>query len=305
MLINLILTLVFVLLAVAFVTLLERKILGYIQFRLGPNKVGFLGILQPFSDAIKLYNKEVITPIMANVLPFFTSPILRLSLAMFVWSSLPFFKSVLSLKLRILYFLAILGIGVYPTLVAGWSSNSNFCSLGRIRSLAQTISYEVSLIFIILFRMFISFSLNIFYLTIIQKYSWFFIFFIPCFIWFISVLAELNRTPFDFAEGERELVSGFNTEYRRGTFAIIFIAEYIIILFFRFFTSIIFFCSSVFSYLLIFIVFYLLFFFIWTRATFPRYRYDKLINFSWKIILPTSIFNLFLSNFILILIFNV
>nr|YP_009409438.1 NADH dehydrogenase subunit 1 [Anaphothrips obscurus]ASJ63898.1 NADH dehydrogenase subunit 1 [Anaphothrips obscurus] len=304
-LLNMLLTIIFILLAVAFITLLERKILGYMQFRLGPNKVGFLGIMQPFSDAIKLYNKEVVFPTMANTFPFFFSPILSLVLAMSIWSSLPFLKSVLALKLSILYFLAILGMGVYPSLIAGWSSNSNFCSLGSIRFLAQTISYEVSLIFIILFNMFISFSLNIFCLSIMQKYFWFFVFFIPCLSWMISVLAELNRTPFDFAEGESELVSGFNTEFSSGSFAIIFMAEYMMILFFSLFTSIIFFCSSIFSFFLILMIFFMLLFFIWTRATLPRYRYDKLMNFSWKVVLPISIFNLFLSNFMLIMIIKV
>lgn len=190
-------------------------------------------------------------------------------------------------------FFAILGLGVYPIIFAGWSSNSNFSLIGGIRALAQTISYEVSLIFIILRNIIINNSTNLFKLLETQKIFIYLIFRFNFILWLISCTAELNRTPFDFAEGERELVSGFNTEYRRGTFAIIFIAEYIIIIFFRSFTCYIFIGFKPRHLKFLTCLSLIIFFFIWIRATLPRYRYDKLINFRWKIILPMSIFNLF------------
>lgn len=239
---------------------------------------------------------------MSNTLPFYLSPCVRLTLALFIWICIPYYKRILTFKIGILIFLAILGIGVYPILIAGWSSNSNYSLIGGIRSLAQTISYEVSLVFIMIRNLFICSSLNIYSIIFTQKFVWFAIFQISLFLWLISILAELNRTPFDFAEGERELVSGFNTEYRRGRFAIIFIAEYIIIIFFRAFTSILFFGTPIYSPILIITTILIIFFFIWTRATLPRYRYDKLIYLSWKIILPLSIINIFFSIFISLII---
>lgn len=194
-------------------------------------------------------------------------------------------------------FLSILGLGVYPILIRGWSSNSNYSLIGSIRALAQTISYEVSLVFILLRNLLLTSSLRFYSIVKTQKIFIFFIFLIPFFIWIFSSIAELNRTPFDFAEGERELVSGFNTEYRRRRFAIIFIAEYLIIIIFSLITRIMFFNrnNNIFSLFKIIII---IFFYIWIRATLPRYRYDKLINISWKIILPSATFNLFFVIFL-------
>ncbi len=288
--------------SVAFITLLERKILGYAQIRLGPNKVGFIGLLQPLSDAVKLYTKEINWPSISDFFPFLFSPAIRLTLSLFIWVSLPFYISSFNLTIRILIILSILGLSVYPILVAGWSSNSNYSLIGGMRALAQTISYEVSLIFIIFSNLFICSSLNTYNILNIQNFIWFSIFQISFLLWLISILAELNRTPFDFSEGERELVSGFNTEYRRGRFAIIFISEYLIILFFRVFTSIMYFGSPINSIFILIFSLLIIFFFIWSRATLPRFRYDKLIFLCWKIILPFSIILIFFSIFLSLII---
>nr|YP_010528105.1 NADH dehydrogenase subunit 1 [Mycterothrips gongshanensis]UXW64207.1 NADH dehydrogenase subunit 1 [Mycterothrips gongshanensis] len=289
------------LLAVAFVTLLERKILGYMQIRLGPNKVGTLGILQPLSDAVKLYTKELNWPSISNTMFFFISPCLSLTLALSIWVILPYFSPSISMNYGILMTLSIMGLGVYPILFAGWSSNSNYSLLGGMRALAQTISYEVSLIFILISNIFLSSSMNFKMLTEFQKEFPFVLFIIPFFMWMISMLAELNRTPFDFAEGESELVSGFNTEYSSGVFAIIFMAEYMMILFFSSFTTVLFFKSNNLSPFLLILPMLIMFFTIWARATLPRYRYDKLMYLSWKVVLPLSTFNLFISIFLTIL----
>uniref|UniRef100_UPI0030DF6344 NADH dehydrogenase subunit 1 n=1 Tax=Thrips brunneus TaxID=3118777 RepID=UPI0030DF6344 len=291
--------LIFSLVSVAFITLLERKILGYMQIRMGPNKVGPTGIMQPFSDAIKLYSKEMNWPIQSNSIPFFISPCLSLSMALMMTLIMPYLKPLINLKLALLMFLSILGLGVYPILISGWSSNSNYSLIGSIRALAQTISYEVSLVFILLSMMFLTSSLSFYSIFFTQKLFMFFMFFIPFMLWMFSSVAELNRTPFDFAEGESELVSGFNTEYSSSSFAIIFMAEYLMILLFSMLTSIFFFNSNtnIFSLLKLMTLMY---FYIWIRATLPRYRYDKLMNLSWKFILPTATFNLFISIFLTI-----
>lgn len=203
--------------------------------------------------------------------------------------------------MRVLIFLSILGLGVYPILIRGWSSNSNYSLIGRIRALAQTISYEVSLVFILLRSLFICSSIRFYWLNSIQKIFFFALYFIPLLIWIFSIIAELNRTPFDFAEGERELVSGFNTEYRRRRFAIIFIAEYLIILTFRILTTVFFLGGKDnYPFFLLVKIIIIIHFIIWIRATLPRFRYDKLIDFSWKVILPFSTFHLFISIFLTI-----
>nr|YP_010963431.1 NADH dehydrogenase subunit 1 [Lefroyothrips lefroyi]WNL54546.1 NADH dehydrogenase subunit 1 [Lefroyothrips lefroyi] len=298
--ISLLSILIFTLVAVAFVTLLERKILGYMQIRMGPNKVGTSGILQPLSDAIKLYTKEINWPNSSNSIPFFVSPCLSLSLAMMIWISFPFVKPILNMELSLLMFISILGLGVYPILISGWSSNSNYSLLGGMRALAQTISYEVSLIFILLSIMLLSSSMSFQSVFFMQKYFLNMLFIIPFFLWVISVIAELNRTPFDFAEGESELVSGFNTEYSSGSFAIIFMAEYLMILFFSMFSTMLYMKSNI-SLMTMTNSMMFMFFLIWIRATLPRYRYDKLMNLSWKFILPVSTFNLFFTIMTLVL----
>uniref|UniRef100_UPI0030E3EBFE NADH dehydrogenase subunit 1 n=1 Tax=Stenchaetothrips minutus TaxID=3118776 RepID=UPI0030E3EBFE len=288
--------LIFSLVSVAFITLLERKILGYMQIRMGPNKVGPTGVMQPFSDAIKLYSKEMNWPIQANSIPFFFSPCLSLTLSLLMTLLMPYIKPFMNMKLALLMFLSILGLGVYPILISGWSSNSNYSLIGSMRALAQTISYEVSLVFIILSSMFMTSSLSFYSILMTQKMFLFSMFLIPFMLWMFSTVAELNRTPFDFAEGESELVSGFNTEYSSSSFAIIFMAEYLMILIFSMLTSVFFLKSGVDLTSMTKFMMYM-YFFIWIRATLPRYRYDKLMNLSWKFILPTATFNLFVSIF--------
>lgn len=277
-LVSIIILVVCVLIGVAFLTLLERKVLGYIQIRKGPNKVGFIGILQPFGDAIKLFSKEQVFPLMSNFNLYYFCPVFNLFLSLFLWISIPFFSFYLGFRFSILFFLSVSSLGVYTIILAGWSSNSNYAMLGRLRSVAQTISYEVSLSLIFLSFLFLisgfNFSLFLFY----QKYLWFlFLFFPLCLIWFVSRLAETNRTPFDFAEGESELVSGFNVEYRGGGFALIFIAEYSSILFIRIVCSLVFLGGNYFSWLFFGKILFMSFLWIWVRGTLPRYRYDKLI----------------------------
>nr|YP_010177461.1 NADH dehydrogenase subunit 1 [Thrips hawaiiensis]QSQ87286.1 NADH dehydrogenase subunit 1 [Thrips hawaiiensis] len=284
------------LVSVAFITLMERKVLGYMQIRLGPNKVGIMGILQPLSDAVKLYTKEISWPIKSNSNAFFFSPCLSLTLSLLMVLTLPFWKGWIALELSVLMFLSILGLGVYPILISGWSSNSNYSLIGSMRALAQTISYEVSLVFILLSSLFMCSSMSFYWLNSIQKMFFFAMYFIPLSMWLFSMIAELNRTPFDFAEGESELVSGFNTEYSSSSFAIIFMAEYLMILTFSMLTTVFFLGGKDnYPFFLLMKVMIIMHFIIWIRATLPRFRYDKLMDFSWKVILPFSTFHLFIS----------
>nr|AXS66090.1 NADH dehydrogenase subunit 1 [Elateroidea sp. 9 KM-2017] len=282
--------LICVLVGVAFLTLLERKVLGYIQIRKGPNKVGIVGIPQPFGDAIKLFTKEQTVPSMSNYLSYYFSPVLNLFLSLVMWICIPFFSGLLYFNLGFLFFLCVSSLGVYTIMVAGWSSNSNYSLLGGLRSVAQTISYEVSLALILISFLILNFSLNMFDFIYIQKYIWFFFLGLPlALIFFVSMLAETNRTPFDFAEGESELVSGFNVEYSSGGFALIFLSEYSNILFMSFLFSLVFLGGDLMSWLFFFKVLFVSFFFIWVRGTLPRFRYDKLMYLAWKAYLPVSL----------------
>lgn len=279
-----------VLIGVAFLTLMERKVLGYIQIRKGPNKVGFIGLLQPFSDAIKLFTKEQTYPYIANLNLYYIIPIINLLLSLFLWICIPFISVNLNFNLSLLFFLRVRRLRVYTVILAGWSSNSNYSLLGRLRAVAQTISYEVRLALILISFLFLILNLNILDLMIYQEYIWFiFIIFPLSLIWLVSRLAETNRTPFDFAEGESELVSGFNVEYRRGGFAIIFLAEYSRILFIRILRCILFLGGNLFNWLFFIKLTFLSFFWIWVRGTLPRFRYDKLIYLAWKSYLPCAL----------------
>lgn len=275
---------------VAFVTLLERKILGYIQIRKGPNKVGYIGILQPFADAVKLFIKEQTLPTLSNFLPYYLSPVFSLFVALIAWIVIPYKTGLINFNIRVLFFLCCLRLGVYSVIRAGWSSNSKYSLLGRLRAVAQTISYEVRLALILLSFIFLIEGFNLELFRLYQESIWGIWLTLPLrIIWFASCLAETNRTPFDFAEGESELVSGFNTEYRRGGFALIFMAEYARILFIRILFALMFLGgdpSSFFFYLkLVFVAFI----FVWVRGTLPRLRYDKLIYLAWKRFLPVSL----------------
>nr|QHD19777.1 NADH dehydrogenase subunit 1 [Rodolia quadrimaculata] len=280
-----------VLVGVAFLTLLERKLLGLIQIRKGPNKVGFIGLLQPFSDALKLFSKEEGFPLMSNYLIYYFSPILNLFLALFIWLSMPFNLYFLKFEFSVLFFFCVSSLSVYTIMMSGWSSNSNYSMLGGLRSVAQTISYEVSMFLIFLSFLFMVYSLNLFDFMKFQKLSWLIFMFLPLGImWLVSGLAETNRTPFDFAEGESELVSGFNVEYSSGGFAFIFLAEYSNILFMSMLSVLILLGGDFMSVLFFLKLVLLSFWWVWVRGTLPRFRYDKLMFLSWKIFLPVSLF---------------
>nr|UOU85031.1 NADH dehydrogenase subunit 1 [Procloeon bifidum] len=278
-----------ILIGVAFLTLLERKVLGYIQIRKGPNKVGLMGIPQPFADAIKLFNKETTTPIMSNILIYTISPVFAMFLALLIWSTLPTAASMHSFNLSSMFFLCCTSLGVYTVLLCGWSSNSKYAMLGGLRGVAQTISYEVSLALILISFLILneSFNLNDF-MTLQTSFFYLFLSLPLAMMWFASSLAETNRTPFDFAEGESELVSGFNIEYSSGGFALIFMAEYASILFMSALFVVLFLGASN-GVTFAIKASLLAFTFIWARGTLPRFRYDKLMNLAWKSYLPVAL----------------
>nr|YP_007625574.1 NADH dehydrogenase subunit 1 [Anopheles albitarsis]YP_007625587.1 NADH dehydrogenase subunit 1 [Anopheles deaneorum]YP_009270258.1 NADH dehydrogenase subunit 1 [Anopheles oryzalimnetes]YP_009270271.1 NADH dehydrogenase subunit 1 [Anopheles albitarsis G Krzywinski et al., 2011]YP_009270284.1 NADH dehydrogenase subunit 1 [Anopheles janconnae]UFQ24307.1 NADH dehydrogenase subunit 1 [Anopheles marajoara]ADO78939.1 NADH dehydrogenase subunit 1 [Anopheles albitarsis]ADO78951.1 NADH dehydrogenas len=283
-----------VMVGVAFLTLLERKVLGYIQIRKGPNKVGFNGLLQPFSDAVKLFTKEQTYPLVSNYISYYFSPVFSLFLSLLIWMCIPYLIKLYSFNLGVLFFLCCTSLGVYTVMIAGWSSNSNYALLGGLRAVAQTISYEVSLALILLSFIFLIGNYNFMNFYNYQSYIWFIFFCFPLgLVWLASCLAETNRTPFDFAEGESELVSGFNVEYSSGGFALIFLAEYSSILFMSMLFVVIFLGGDIYSLLFFFKLTFISFIFIWVRGTLPRFRYDKLMYLAWKSFLPLSLNYLF------------
>nr|YP_010360261.1 NADH dehydrogenase subunit 1 [Neptunea cumingii]ANS72691.1 NADH dehydrogenase subunit 1 [Neptunea arthritica]UNQ32874.1 NADH dehydrogenase subunit 1 [Neptunea cumingii] len=284
-----------ILLAVAFFTLLERKGLSYIQLRKGPNKVGLMGLPQPIADAAKLLTKEIAKPTMANYSPYFMAPIFSFILALLLWQLYPSLYSCSYFKWGILFFLCVSGMNVYGTLLAGWASNSKYALLGSLRAIAQTISYEVSMVLVLLFPLFLVGSFSFIEIKESQELVWLTFLMVPVsFIWFVTCVAETNRAPFDFAEGESELVSGFNIEYGAAGFALIFLAEYANILVMSLFSALLFFGGSslIFTESDIGFMLKVLFFaftFIWVRGSYPRFRYDLLMNLTWKGFLPASL----------------
>nr|UBD07239.1 NADH dehydrogenase subunit 1 [Otophryne steyermarki] len=287
-------TMIPVLLAVAFMTLLERKILGYMQHRKGPNIVGPFGLFQPIADGVKLFIKEPIRPISSSQLLFLLTPTLALTFAMIMWIPIPMPISFSDLNLGILFILALSSLTVYTILGSGWASNSKYALIGALRAVAQTISYEVTLALIILCVIFLvgTFTLPNFILT--QLTSWLLLPLWPVtMMWYISTLAETNRTPFDLTEGESELVSGFNVEYAGGPFALFFLAEYTNILMMNTITTIVFVSSSlvIFFSSASFMLKAALFAtsFLWIRASYPRFRYDQLMHLLWKNFLPLTL----------------
>nr|WRW10888.1 NADH dehydrogenase subunit 1 [Chlaenius naeviger] len=284
-----------VLVGVAFLTLLERKVLGYIQIRKGPNKVGFMGIPQPFCDAIKLFSKEQTYPLLSNYIMYYYSPVMSLFLSLLLWMIIPYFLVLYSFNLGMLFFLACTSLGVYTVMIAGWSSNSSYALLGGLRAVAQTISYEVSLALILMSFMILVESFSLMEFMQYQQYIWMIFLSLPLgLVWFVSSLAETNRSPFDFAEGESELVSGFNVEYSSGGFALIFLSEYSSILFMSMLFCVLFLGSDLMSVIFFLKMVFISFCFIWVRGTLPRYRYDKLMYLAWKSFLPLSLNYLFL-----------
>lgn len=284
------------LIGIAFSTLLERKIIGYMQRRKGPNNVGFLGLLQPIADGIKLFLKESLIPSFSNQFLFIISPIISFFLALLLWPVIPFsiYNSFFYHEYSLLYILMISSLSVYAIIYSGWSSNSKYPFLGAMRSAAQMISYELGLSMIILILAFSSNSLSVNGIIYSQQSLINFWPHFPLFILFlISILAETNRHPFDLPEAEAELVSGYNVEYSSMTFALFFLAEYGNILYMSVLT-ILFFFGGYINFLQNSIFFFsikitlVFFFFVWVRVTIPRYRYDQLMSIGWKKIIPFS-----------------
>nr|YP_001054880.1 NADH dehydrogenase subunit 1 [Halichoeres melanurus]BAF47341.1 NADH dehydrogenase subunit 1 [Halichoeres melanurus] len=286
-----------VLLAVAFLTLIERKVLGYMQLRKGPNIVGPYGLLQPIADGVKLFIKEPVRPSTSSPVLFLLAPMLALTLALLLWTPLPLPYPVADLNLGILFILAISSLAVYSILGSGWASNSKYALIGALRAVAQTISYEVSLGLILLNAIIFTGGFTLHAFSVAQESVWLIL---PAWplaaMWYISTLAETNRAPFDLTEGESELVSGFNVEYAGGPFALFFLAEYANILLMNTLSAALFlgaFHTPMFPELttanLMTKAAILSLLFLWVRASYPRFRYDQLMHLIWKNFLPITL----------------
>jgi NADH-quinone oxidoreductase subunit H len=293
-----------VLLAVAYLTYAERKVIGAMQLRKGPNVVGPFGLLQPIADGVKLFLKETIIPSGANKAVFIMAPMLTFLLSLVAWAVIPFGKGMVlaNINVGILYLFAISSLGVYGILMAGWASNSRYAFLGAVRSAAQMVSYEVSMGFVIITVLLLVGSLNLSDIVMAQKKIWFVVPLLPmAVIFFVSILAETNRHPFDLPEAEAELVAGYNVEYSAMTFALFFLGEYSFMILMSAMAAILFLGGwlppvdiAPFNWLpgpiwFALKISFVLFCFIWMRATFPRYRYDQLMRLGWKVFLPVSL----------------
>lgn len=302
------------LIAVAYMTYAERKIMAAMQMRVGPNVVGPLGLLQPFADAAKMLLKETIIPSGASRGLFIFAPMLTFLLAMIAWAVIPVNEgwAIADINVGVLYLFAISSLGVYGIIIAGWASNSKYAFLGALRSAAQMVSYEVSMGFVIVTVLLCVGSLNLTQIVLAQKTVWFFIPLFPMFvIFFISTLAETNRPPFDLAEGESELVAGFMVEYSSMTYALFFLGEYANMFLMSAMTTTLFLGGwlppvdvAPLNWVpgplwFILKVCLCMFTFVWVRATFPRYRYDQLMRLGWKVFLPISLVWLVLTAFVL------
>ncbi len=298
------------LIGVAYLTLAERKVLAAMQLRKGPNVVGPFGLLQPFADALKMLMKETIIPSGSNRVLFLMAPMLTFSLAMVAWAVIPVNEgwAVADINVGILYLFAISSLGVYGIIIAGWASNSKYAFLGAMRSAAQMVSYEVSMGFVLVTVLLCVGSLNLTDVVLAQRNVWFCLPLFPMFIvFFISALAETNRSPFDLPEGESEIVAGFFVEYSSMSFALFFLGEYANMILMSALTTILFlggwlapFGIAPFTWVpgpiwFILKICFCLFGFLWVRATFPRYRYDQLMRLGWKVFLPLSLLWLVLT----------
>ncbi len=292
------------LLAVAYLTYAERKVIGAMQLRKGPNVVGPFGLLQPLADGLKLFVKETVIPTAANRGVFFLAPCLTFTLSLVAWAVIPFDEGLVlaDINVGVLYLLAISSLNVYGILMAGWASNSRYAFLGALRSAAQMVSYEISMGFIIITVLLVAGSLNLSEIVMAQKKVWFVFPLLPmAVIFFISTLAETNRHPFDLPEAEAELVAGYNVEYSAMTFALFFLGEYSFMILMSAITTLLFLGGwlppwevAPFTWIpgavwFALKVAFVLFIFLWVRATFPRYRYDQLMRLGWKVFLPVSL----------------
>ena len=293
-----------VLISVAYLTLAERKVMAAMQMRIGPNVVGPFGLLQPFADALKMLTKETIVPTGANRILFIVAPLLTMTLAMIAWAVVPVNEgwAIADINVGVLYLFAISSLGVYGIIIAGWASNSKYAFLGALRSAAQMVSYEVSMGFVMVTVLLCAGSLNLTDIVMAQQTIWFIVPLFPMFVvFFISILAETNRAPFDLAEGESEIVGGFHVEYSAMSFGLFFLGEYANMILMSAMTAILFLGGwlspipfAPFTWVpgpiwFIIKICLVLFMFIWVRATFPRFRYDQLMRLGWKVFLPLSL----------------
>lgn len=289
--------------AIAYLTYAERKVIGYMQVRIGPNRVGFFGLLQPIADGVKLLMKEIILPTASSKGLFLLGPVLTIAPAFAAWAVIPFdgTKVLANIDAGLLYVLAMTSIAVYGVIIAGWASNSKYAFLGSLRSAAQIVSYEIAMGFSLVGVLMCANSLNLGTIVLGQEGGWMHWYFIPLFplfiVYFISAVAETNRAPFDVAEGESEIVAGFHVEYSGMAFAIFFLAEYANIWLVCTLAALMFMGGwlSPFTFLPDSILWlfakmaFLVFFFLWFRATFPRYRYDQIMRLGWKVFIPITI----------------
>ncbi len=298
--------------AVAYLTLAERKVIGYMQARIGPNRVGILGIGQPIADAVKLLFKEIIVPTASNRYLFVIAPILTIAPALAAWSVIPFAKNwvLADINAGLLFIFAMTSIGIYGILISGWASNSKYAFFGSLRAAAQTVSYEIAMGFALVGVLLAAGSMNLSQIILAQSggfWHWYWLPLLPLlFVYWISAIAETNRAPFDVTEGESEIVAGFHVEYSGMSFALFFLAEYANMILVSVLASLLFFggwlspfqgipgLETLFAWVpgifwLIAKTCFFLFLYLWIRATFPRYRYDQIMHLGWKVLIPVTI----------------